>query len=92
MSDIPRQLSIECIQCKKPFEIITPMADIIESKTVSAIVWAHPETQDCPFCGQPYQMAISKLKGFEISWMAMKKQGDQSRIITVPAGAIPKSS
>ena len=91
MADENQKRDIPTLTCKcgKPFEVFMPKADVSENQTFSAIVWAHPEAQKCPYCGQAYQMMIAKLMGFEVTWIPLKQKED-SNIVVAGADALNK--
>ena len=78
--------SLACIKCKFEFEVFTPKVDVIEAATISALVWAHPEPQRCPKCGQGYQMQVMQLKGFTIGFKPVQTKEDARLVIPPPPG------
>jgi hypothetical protein len=78
---------LECLRCKKTFEVNFPPCEVIEADTVSMLVWPHPNDESCPYCGQAYRMRIGKLMGFALMWVPLKGR-DDSRITVAPASAL----
>lgn len=77
---------IPCERCKKEFEVSHPKMNVIQNVELSMLIWMHPMTQDCPYCGMPHQMMISKVGQIAIMWKGIEKK-EQNRI--VPATVMP---
>lgn len=77
-------------ECKKDFIVIIPLAEIANKETVSMVIWAHPDVQNCPHCGTPYQMTIKKISGVHMAWGPVKTKGDAGIVVVPPGFKIPK--
>jgi len=83
---------IQCANpdCRQMFVVEMPRADVINTLTISQIVWAHPDVQSCPHCGCGYQMQLLRVESPTIRWSPVKTRQD-ANIIIPPAGMkIPK--
>jgi hypothetical protein len=73
-----------CTTCGKELVIPQPPHEIINTELVSMVVMPHPERVTCPNCFQPYLFYITKLRGVEYGWKAIKRSEDELNIITPP--------
>ena len=80
-------LEIPCANpnCKKTFVVEIANAEILNSLSISAVVWAHPDIQNCPFCGTAYQMRVLKVEAPTIRFDPVRAKSD-ANIIVPPAG------
>ena len=87
-----QQQEMKCInpQCDKPFVVILPPVEIINSHTVSMVLWAHPEPQCCPHCGTPYQMSVQKVQGTVVAWGIIRTPRDAGIVVPPPGFQLPK--
>ncbi len=53
---IPEQAEIKCCnpQCDQSFVVMMPRAEVINTMSVSMVVWAHSDVQACPHCGHSF--------------------------------------
>jgi hypothetical protein len=73
----PQQQQMKCInpQCGKEFVVFTPHPEVVNTMTLSMVVWVHPDVQPCPHCGTPYQMTVQSIRGVTAAWRPVKTQG-----------------
>jgi hypothetical protein len=76
-------------ECKQEFVVMIPPAEVINSATVSIVVWTHPEMQNCPHCGVPYQMSIRRLGGAELVWRPIQMQRRAGIVVPPPGFKLP---
>jgi len=81
------QIQIECSnpECTQHFVVEVAAAEVINTLSLSAIVWAHPDVQSCPHCGVAYQMRLLKVESPTIKFDPVRVRSD-ANIIVPPAG------
>lgn len=76
--------------CAKEFSVLNPPAEVINSMTVSMVIWAHPDVQACPHCGTPYQMSIKTIRGVVANWDPVRTRGDVGIVAPPPGFRVPE--
>jgi hypothetical protein len=86
------QQSIKCFNkdCGKEFAVFAAPPEVINSMTLSMVVWTHPDVQSCPHCGTPYQMMVRKIQGVEVAWSPVRTKGDTGIVVPPPGFKLPK--
>ena len=81
-------LEIQCVNndCKKTFVVEIPVAEVINTATISGVIWTHPEAQGCPFCGLSYQMRLMRVEAPQLRFDPIRMRSDASRIAVPPPG------
>jgi hypothetical protein len=82
------QQTVKCFnqECGKEFLVMLPHAEVINSLSLSQVIWVHPDVQSCPHCGIPYQMSVRKIQGVEVAWGPVKSRGAEAGIVVPPPG------
>ena|ERR1035437_7886847 len=83
--------TIKCFnkECGKEFIVLLPHAEVINSTSVSIVIWTHPEVQACPHCGIPYQMSVRKIQGVEVAWGPVRTQREAGIVVPPPGFKVP---
>jgi hypothetical protein len=86
-----RQQPVKCLNrdCQKEFVVFAPDPEVINSMTVSMLVWSHPDVQACPHCGTPYQMQVRRIKGVEVAWGPVRTKADAGIVVPPPGFKLP---
>jgi len=84
---IGEAFTIECAnpECKKQFVVTVPQGEVVNSFTLSMVVWAHPDAQPCPHCGTGYQMRLKGIGQPAVGFIPVRQRSDAS-VIVPPAG------
>lgn len=79
--------SQKCHGCSQMVEFQIPGFETINSETISGIIFAHPQAQTCPNCGQAHQMVVAGFKGVAYAFVPIQVK-DKSPIIAPPPGMV----
>jgi hypothetical protein len=87
-----QQQQIKCFNtdCGKEFVVMLPHAEVINSMSVSLVIWTHPDVQSCPHCGVPYQMSVKKIQGVEVAWGPVRTRNTGGIFVPPPGMKIPE--
>jgi len=88
-----QQQTIQCFnpECKQPFVVVLPSAEVVNVMTVSMVLWTHPDVQQCPHCGTPYQMTIRRIQGVEVLWGPVRTKRDAGIVVPPPGFKLPSA-
>ena len=75
----------KCKECGTENTFTIPKYEIVNSTSVSAVVFSHPEPQYCDKCGKAYQFIIGTVEGVAIGFIGLAKD-PRGQIISPPKG------
>ena len=89
---------IQCCKCQQPVALYIPQMQVVNTLTISGLMFSHEEPQMCKGCGQQYLFKIGGYQppqadgsgGILIVFVPIvpKPVEAASRIITMPGGVV----
>lgn len=82
MSEL-NKVTINCPNCKAPILADPPKLELVNSASVSMIVWAKGEPQICKFCLKRFVGVIAQFdpRGMGMTYVPMPEQPEQKPIL-----------
>ena len=76
-------------KCAKMISFKNCEPEIVNQRSISAVVWAHPDIQLCPYCGAPHQLYLKSVKHFEIVFTLVKTRQQNLISLADPGMKLP---